>query len=81
MSKLKRIERIRTFLGGFLLGFWFVETIWFLILEGWHWKATSPNEIIADRIVSFMIFIWLILFIKSLDIIIEAVIRGAGNKL
>ena len=34
--------------------FWIVETIIFLIIEGWHYKATSPIEIYCDKIVSDM---------------------------
>lgn len=32
--------------------FWLLETITFLIIEGWHWKATHPIEIYCDTIVS-----------------------------
>jgi hypothetical protein len=32
--------------------FWSVETIIFLIIEGWHWKATNPTEIWCDNAVS-----------------------------
>ena len=37
-----------------LLGFifWLLETIVFLIIEGWHYKATNPIEIHFDKIVS-----------------------------
>ena len=38
--------------GGFF--FWIVETILFLIIEGWHLKATHPIEIWCDGIVSSM---------------------------
>lgn len=31
--------------------FWIVETIIFLIIEGWHYKATSPEEIFCDKVV------------------------------
>jgi hypothetical protein len=33
--------------------FWIVETIIFLIVEGWHLKATSKAEIQCDSIVSY----------------------------
>ena len=32
--------------------FWVIETIIFLIIEGWHYKATHPIEINCDKIVS-----------------------------
>jgi hypothetical protein len=31
--------------------FWLLETIVFLIIEGWHIKATHPIEIHCDKIV------------------------------
>ena len=31
--------------------FWILETSIFLIIEGWHWKATHPIEIYCDEIV------------------------------
>ena len=34
--------------------FWIIETIIFLIIEGWHYKATNPIEIYCDEIVSNM---------------------------
>lgn len=36
-------------IGGFVL--WILETGIFLIIEGWHWKATNPIEIILDHAV------------------------------
>ena len=37
-----------------ILGFtlWLLETIVFLIIEGWHIKATHPIEIYCDEIAS-----------------------------
>lgn len=32
-------------------GFWLLETAYFIILEGWHWKATNPAELWADYVV------------------------------
>lgn len=39
-------------IGGFIL--WLIETVAFLIIEGWHWKATHPVEIYLDECVSRM---------------------------
>jgi len=33
---------------------WIMETIIFLIIEGWHVKATSPIEIWLDKLVGNM---------------------------
>lgn len=52
-------------IGGCIL--WIVETIIFLIIEGWHWRATHPIEIYLDRCVLRM---WKM----SLDLIIFALI-------
>jgi len=30
---------------------WILETIIFLIIEGWHYKATNPIEIWIDKLV------------------------------
>jgi hypothetical protein len=38
------------YLGGFLL--WITETIIFLIIDGWHLKATNKHEIFLDDIVA-----------------------------
>lgn len=35
--------------------FWIFETIIFLIIDGWHIKATNPIEIYCDKIVLNMI--------------------------
>jgi hypothetical protein len=39
-------------ISGFI--FWIIETIVFLIIEGWHWKAKNPIEIYCDKTVSNM---------------------------
>jgi len=66
-----KIEEIKTiwrlaksfWTGGFI--FWLTETIIFLIIEGWHLKATNPIEIYCDKIVSNMWFVALNLTIAS----------------
>jgi len=53
--------------------FWLLETIVFLIIEGWHYKATDPIEIYLDSIVlemwhfALMLTIY-ICFMKLLNI-------------
>jgi hypothetical protein len=42
----------RFWVTGFI--FWILETIVFLIIEGWHIKATHPIEINCDKIVLSM---------------------------
>lgn len=55
MEKLQEIKVLWKFakiiwVTGFII--WFVETLIFLIIEGWHWKATHPIEIFLDSVVS-----------------------------
>lgn len=42
----------RFLIAGFVV--WILETIAFLIYEGWHFKATHPIEIFFDDVVSKM---------------------------
>lgn len=46
--KLGKIVWIASFI------FWITETIIFLIIDGWHWKAINPIEIYCDKIVNNM---------------------------
>lgn len=53
-KELKTIWKLAKigWIGGFI--FWIIETIIFLIIEGWHLKATNPSEIYCDKIASNM---------------------------
>jgi len=31
---------------------WLAETVYFLLLEGWHWRATNPLEVWCDGVVN-----------------------------
>ncbi len=46
----KRFSR----LGTLTLLFWVAESIYFNLVEGWHWKATSEAEKRCDTIVGWM---------------------------
>lgn len=53
MKQLKRIKKYYNLswkIGLVGLLFWLAETIAFLIIEGWHLKATSEAEIMFDTI-------------------------------
>lgn len=58
-EELKTLWKLakKFFIVGFV--FWVIETIIFLIIEGWHYKATHPIEIHCDKIV---INIWTFAF-------------------
>ena len=45
---------------------WVVETVGFLIYEGWHIEATHNLEIALDKTVSFMITLALMFLILAL---------------
>lgn len=52
IAELKTLCKVAKY--SWVLGFtfWLLETIVFLIIEGWHLKATHPIEIHCDKIVS-----------------------------
>ena len=60
-KELKTVWKLALFfwIGG--LFFWILETSIFLIIEGWHLKATNPIEIYCDKIVSDTLEIALII--------------------
>ena len=66
MEKLKTLfkwsERVITY----TFWFWVLETVAFLIIEGWHTKATHPIEIILDQIVSWGFIIWVVLLVSAI---------------
>jgi hypothetical protein len=54
IAELKTLLKVAKsfWITGFI--FWLLETIVFLIIEGWHIKATHPIEINCDEIVLYM---------------------------
>ena len=52
-------------LGILTLLFWLVETIIFLIIEGWHVTATHPVEVFCDGMSVVLFFIAKLLFLLS----------------
>ena len=53
-KELKTIWKLAKIVWIWSFCFWIIETIIFLIIEGWHWKATNEIEIYCDKIVSNM---------------------------
>ncbi len=53
----------------FLIGsiFWVLETVIFLTIEGWHWKAISPMEIMCDKIVTYTFGVALFFWFLSIN--------------
>lgn len=55
--------------------FWILETIFFLIIQGWHWDATTQVEKFCDKFVGYgidigVIFIFLA-FMKTTEYVIN----------
>lgn len=50
-------------LSAWIILLWLLETIYFLIAEGWHWKATSKAEVVCDTIIGVAVNIIIILTI------------------
>lgn len=50
--------------------FWFIETLFFLIRDGWHWKAITRDEQACDDLVGLglSVTLWLFFWI-TFDII------------
>ena len=45
--------------------FWILETVSFLIIEGWHIKATSDAEILMDKISLIILRIGFLMWVIS----------------
>jgi len=59
--------------------FWLIETIVFLILEGWHYKATNPKEVLCDAIAILVIRIGLFLWFVYAAWIINLIHNGLND--
>jgi len=51
--------------------FWFIETTFFLILEGWHWTATNHLEIWSDRGVALFFLVAIYHYARAIDKIVK----------
>ena len=51
-KELKTLWKLAKIIWILSFSFWFIETIIFLIIEGWHYKATNPIEIYCDKLVT-----------------------------
>lgn len=65
---IKRIKQLLNFGQNIIIlsfSFCLLETLVFLVYEGWHWKATHPIEKILDKICSFGVTIGLMFMVLS----------------
>ncbi len=51
--------------------FWFGETLWFLLVEGWHTVAISQAEKVCDQIVGIGLVVALWCFALSIITILD----------
>jgi len=66
MEKLKTLFKWSERAITYVFWFWILETVVFLLIEGWHTKATNPIEITLDKIVSWGLIIWVILLVSAI---------------
>lgn len=62
------------------LSFWLIETIIFLFIYGWHWKAVTEDEKICDTIASSFWSVTLVLFGLVLIEIVEYLLRDIRSN-
>ena len=67
IKTLQKIWKIGETILDYTIVFWIMETIYFLIIHGWHWKAINDYEEICDSIVSLgftigFTFIFVVIF-------------------
>jgi len=60
--------------------FWIFETVFFLIVEGWHTKANSKSEKICDSIVSFTFNIVFIVFAVILINVVDSILSSKEDE-
>lgn len=58
------------------LGFWAIETIYFLFVDGWHWTAVRQEEKICDNIVVALLICSCIAYIKPVIVAIYEILTS-----
>ncbi len=51
--------------------FWLLETLFFIIKDGFHWKAETKAEMICDSIVTYGFYTFLALFTMVVVNVVE----------
>lgn len=69
--KIKTRFRISQIFGIAFIVFWQAETYYFIIRDGWHWKAITEAEKICDGIVSNLFTISFVFFFSILYDIVK----------
>lgn len=76
MEKLKLLHQTQTVVLKIVFWFWIIETIVFLFIDGWHWKAVNPIEIQLDKIVSVLAVMWVVLLISTINELLTLIIKA-----
>lgn len=64
----------------FTFCFWIFETVFFLIVEGWHTKANSQAEKICDSIVSSTFNLLFVVFALILISVVDSVLSSKEDE-
>ena len=80
MKRIKKLYEFQAVLLKMAFWIWITETVVFLLIEGWHWKATNPIEIRLDQMVSALFTIWFILLIRLVLVFFEELIKQSENE-
>jgi len=70
---MKKIHKAGVTLMQIGIAIWFIETVTFLFIEGWHYKAVSLTEIAFDALSNLMINIGALLWLISAVYTIEKI--------
>jgi hypothetical protein len=72
---MKKIYKVAVIIMGLSLGFWFIETLYFLVREGWHYEATNKAEIICDKIFKISLNIGFIVWLVSVSMLVDKIMK------
>jgi len=86
MTTEKRITKIRSsylkssIIGFITIAFWLIETTFFLIRDGWHFKAITKEEILMDDIVSLLFAVTIYFFVSAVVGLLDMFTRHLSIK-
>ena len=73
--------RISQIFGISFLIFWQIETWYFIIRDGWHWKAITEAEKTCDSIASILLTVSFIFFFSILYDIVKLFVYANINSI
>lgn len=59
----------------FAIAFWLIETVFFILRDGWHWEASCDAEKLCDSGVELMATIGIVYLLLAISEIIEKYIK------